>query len=384
MRSKRLWTAVISLVLLRLLVTGCGGADPTPLPEPTTEPQPQAETTKQFVPKAETSEDSSESPLPTPASDAMESPLPTPGSDAMESPLPTPDSTGEIETLRMALLPVLDVLPFHVAEQNGYFEQAGVQVELVPVKSAQENATLMQTGQIEGTLTDLLFPVLFNQNGEVVKTVRTARKAYPDSHVFSILAAPGRDIQSPADLAGVEIGISQNTVIEYLTDRMLENAGLSQDQITTQEVSAIPVRFELLLNDQIPAATLPEPLTSGAIAAGAVLIVDDTSIPELSQSILVFSTEALQEKPEAVRRFLMAWEIAVGELNNNPEAYRALLIEKGRVPEAIQDTFQMPPFPEASVPTAEQLADVIEWAIDKDIVENQVAYESLVDGSYLP
>jgi NitT/TauT family transport system substrate-binding protein len=314
----------------------------------------------------------------------MESPLPTPGSDAMESPLSTPDSTGEIETLRMALLPVLDVLPFHVAEQNGYFEQAGVQVELVPVKSAQENATLMQTGQIEGTLTDLLFPVLFNQNGEVVKTVRTARKAYPDSHVFSILAAPGRDIQSPADLAGVEIGISQNTVIEYLTDRMLENAGLSQDQIATQEVSAIPVRFELLLNDQIPAATLPEPLTSGAIATGAVLIVDDTSIPELSQSILVFSTEALQEKPEAVRRFLMAWEIAVGELNNNPEAYRALLIEKGRVPEAIQDTFQMPPFPEASVPTSEQLADVIEWAIDKGIVENQVAYESLVDGSFLP
>ncbi|MGD8490452.1 MAG: ABC transporter substrate-binding protein [Anaerolineae bacterium] len=379
MKWNSLWIAVTSLILLSLVMAGCGGADPTAQPA-----EPTAEVATQAAPATETPDTSSESPVATPGSDAMESPLPTPGGDAMTSPLPTPEIEGEIQTLRMALLPVLDVLPFHVAEQNGYFGQVGVQVELVPVKSAQENATLMQTGQIEGTLTDLLFPVLFNQSEEAVKTVRTARKAYPDSHLFSIVAAPGSDVQSPSDLAGMEIGISQNTVIEYLTDRMLENAGLTPDQIATQEVSAIPVRYELLLNDQIPAATLPEPLTSGAIAAGAVLVVDDTTIPDSSQSILVFSNEALQEKPEAVRRFLVAWEMAVDELNSNPEPYRPLLIEKGRVPEAVQDTFQMPPFPEASVPSPAQLADVMEWATDKGIIENQVPYESLVDDGYLP
>lgn len=66
---------------------------------------------------------------------APESPLPTPGTQ--ESPLATPAADGPVETLRMALLPVLDVLPFHVAQQNGYFDQAGVKVELIPVKSAQ-------------------------------------------------------------------------------------------------------------------------------------------------------------------------------------------------------------------------------------------------------
>jgi NitT/TauT family transport system substrate-binding protein len=292
--------------------------------------------------------------------------------------------TNEIQTLKMALLPVMDVLPFHVADQNGYFDQEGVQVELVPVKSAQERDTLMQTGQVDGMLTDLLSPVLFNQQDAQIMVVRTARKVYPGSPLFRILAKPESDVASPVELAGVDIGIAQNTVIEYITDRMLLNAGLAPEQISSQEVSAIPVRFELLVNGEIPAATLPDPLASGAMAAGAVPVIDDTSVPDLSQSILTFSIEVLETKPEAIRKFLKAWELAVAELNSNPGKYRNLLIEKGRVPEAIQGAFQMPPFPQASVPTPEQLADVVNWSLDKGLIEENIPYERMVDRSYLP
>jgi NitT/TauT family transport system substrate-binding protein len=297
---------------------------------------------------------------------------------------PAPVSGTETATLRMALLPIMDVLPFHVAQQNGYFDQVGVQVELVPVKSGQERDTLMQTGQVDGMLTDLISPIIFNQDEAQVKAVRTARRVYPDSPLFRLLAKPGSTVQSPTDLAGVKIGTAQNTVIQYITDRMLENAGVPEDQIIGQEVSAIPIRFELLINGEIPAATLPDPLASGAIAAGAVPVVDDTTVPDLSQSILALSTEALDTKPEAVRRFLQAWEMAVAELNTKPEDYRDLLIEVGRVPESIQGTFQMPPFPEASVPSPEQLADVVAWALDKGIAQKDVPYEQMVDDSFLP
>jgi NitT/TauT family transport system substrate-binding protein len=284
----------------------------------------------------------------------------------------------------MALLPVLDVLPFHVAQQNGYFDQVGVQVEFVPVKSAQERDTLMQTGQVDGMLTDLLSPVLFDQDEARIKAIRTARRAYADAPVFRLLAAPGSGVTSPAELAGVPIGSAQNTVIEYLTHRMLQKAGLADSEITTQEVSAIPVRFELLVNGEIPAATLPDPLASGAMAAGATLLVDDSSVPELSQSILAFSTESLETKSESVRRFLQAWEMAVDELNANPAAYDRLLIEVGRVPDSIQGTYEMPPFPEASVPTPDQLSDVVEWALENGLIEGDIPYERMVDDGYLP
>lgn len=297
---------------------------------------------------------------------------------------PSPEKSTEKQALKMAVLPVLDILPFHVAEQNGLFQREGVNVELIPVKSAQERDTLMQTGQVDGMLTDLLSPVLFNQHEAQILVVRTARRVYPGSPLFSILARPGSEIQSPKELAGVEIGVSQNTVIEYITDRMLEHAGLTPEQIVFQEVSAIPVRFELLVNGELPAANLPDPLASGAVAAGAVLVVDDTSVPEHSQSILAFSVETLETRPETVRRFLVGWEMAVKELNGNPEKYNGLLIEEGRIPESVQGSFQMPPFPEASVPTPEQLADVVRWSIEKGLIEEQIPYEQMVDRSYLP
>jgi NitT/TauT family transport system substrate-binding protein len=128
---------------------------------------------------------------------------------------------------------------------------------------------------------------------------------------------------------------------------------------------------------------LPDPLASGAIAAGAVPVVDDTSVPELSQSVLAFTVKALETKPEAVRRFLQAWEMAVEELNANPDKYRDLLIEKGRVPKSIEGTFKMPPFPASSVPTPEQVADVVQWALAKGLIQNDVPYERMVDDSYL-
>ena len=58
----------------------------------------------------------------------------------------------------------------------------------------------------------------------------------------------------------------------------------------------IPVRFEQLMNGNIQAATLPDPLAQGAMAAGAKLIVDDSKYADLSQSVLSFTTDALNRQ----------------------------------------------------------------------------------------
>jgi NitT/TauT family transport system substrate-binding protein len=112
-------------------------------------------------------------------------------------------------------------LPYYEAEQNGYFDQVGVQVEAVPVKSARERDALMQAGQIDGMLTGVNEAVPWNRDEAQVKIVRLARKPYPGAPGFTILAAPGSTVASPLDLAGV-LGIAQFSVIEYVTDCMLK------------------------------------------------------------------------------------------------------------------------------------------------------------------
>ena len=236
----------------------------------------------------------------------------------------------------------------------------------------------MQAGEIDGMLNDLISTGLFNRDDVQIQIVATARRAYPESPQFRVLAAPDGDVTSTSDLAGVPIGISQNTIIEYITDRLLEAEGLSPDQIEILEVSAIPVRFEQLMEGQIQAATLPDPLAQGAVAGGATLVVDDSQYTQYSQSVLSFSTEAIGTKPNSIKKFLKAWNQAVADLNSNPDQFSDLLIEQGRVPESIQGSYQMPPFPEGDVPSQAEWQDVVDWLIEKGLIDQSIGYEDSV------
>jgi len=286
--------------------------------------------------------------------------------------------------LKLALIPVLDTIPIFIAQQNGYFAEQGITVETIPVKSPQERDVLVTTGQVDGVLTDLQSVGLLNKDAPKLKAVYTSRRPFPNAPMFRILAGPKTAINAPADLKGVPIGISANTVMEYLTDRMLAGEGLKPNDIAKIEIGQIPVRFEQLMNGNIQAAALPDPLAQGAIAAGAKLIVDDSKYGDLSQSVLSFTTEALSAKPGTVKKFLVAWEKAVNELNANPDKYRGVLIEQGRVPKSIQDTYTMPPFPGRGVPGADEVKDVVAWLKAKGLIGRDIPYSDMVDPSFLP
>ncbi len=293
-----------------------------------------------------------------------------------------PQSTQD-KRLRMALLPILDVLPFYIAQEKGYFEAEGLEVDLVPVKSAQERDALLQAGEVDGALTDLQAVAIFDREASELKVVAKARKAYPDAPLFRVIAAPGFTVDGPDDLARQPIGISQNTIIEYLTDRLLVAWGLPADQIAVEEVSAIPVRFELLMEGQLKAATLPDPLGQAAIASGASLIVDDTQFTDYSQSVLAFTAPSLENKPDTIRAFLRAWDRAVTDLNQDPNAYRAVLIENTRVPPNVQDSYNIPPVPSGEITTEAEWNDVVAWAREKGLLDGPVPYDRAVDTSFV-
>ena len=286
--------------------------------------------------------------------------------------------------LKLALIPVLDTIPIFIAQQNGYFAEQGITVETIPVKSPQERDVLVTTGQVDGVLTDLQSVGLLNKDAPKLKAVYTSRRPFPNAPMFRILAGPKTAINAPADLKGVPIGISANTVMEYLTDRMLAGEGLNPEEIAKIEIGQIPVRFEQLMNGNIQAAALPDPLAQGAIAAGAKLIVDDSKYADLSQSVLTFTTDTLSTKPGTVKKFLVAWEKAVNELNAHPEKYQNVLIEQGRVPKSIQDTYKMPTFPGRGVPSEAEVKDVVVWLKAKGLVSRDIPYTDVVDASFLP
>ena len=288
------------------------------------------------------------------------------------------------KTLRIAVLPVLDSLPLYVAQANGYFEDEGIKVELVPVGSAPERDQLMQSGQIDGMLNEVVTTLTYNRDGAKIKIVRFARVATSDYPVFRILAAKDSGITSVADLKGVEIGVSEGTVIEYMADRVLQNAGLSADDIAKIGVPKIADRTALLESGQLKAAVMPDPLASLLMQKGATLVIDDTTLPEVSNSVYSFSVETLKQYPQEVKAFLRAVERAVTEINQNKDAYTNLMVEQKLVPEAVVGHYAIPDFPTASVPSQAQFDDALAWAQGKGLVQGALKYQDNIDSGYLP
>jgi len=289
----------------------------------------------------------------------------------------------EEPTLRIGTLPILDLLPLFVAEKQGYFKEQGITVTFVPAQSAAERDQLMQAGQIDGMNNDMVSTVLYNKDSVKIKVVRTAIQATSTWSQYSIFAAKGSGIKSAADLKGVEIGISQATVIEYITYRLLADAGLAASDIKTTNVIKIADRMQLLGEGKLKAATLPEPLATLAEQQGALRVVPDAQNPDHSNSVISFSAQAIKDKPQTVRKFLAAYERAVADVNAGPTQWQPLLNENKIIPPALTD-YKLPLFPKASVPTQDQFADVQKWMKDKGMITADVPYANLVDGTFLP
>jgi NitT/TauT family transport system substrate-binding protein len=294
------------------------------------------------------------------------------------------EAESQNDTLRIALLPILDVLPFYVAEVEGFFDGGPYKIEAIPIASGLSRDQLMQAGEIDAMLNEMTTTGSFNRDKVQVKILISARTADTHFPMFRVLASPKSRLKSPPDLAGVPIGVSMNTIIEYVTDRMLTAKGLISEKIVMKSVPVIPERYQLLMQGQLKAATLPDPLGLSAFAAGAVPMVDDSEYPQYSVSVLSFSVKALKNKTDGIRFFLKGWDRATEKINADPDAYRALLLKKIRVPKNVQEGYPVPYYPRKEVPGADQWADVMTWMVGKGLLTAPLPYEESVTRAFLP
>lgn len=287
--------------------------------------------------------------------------------------------------LSISVLPVLNTMPFFVAEQEGFYEDEGVSVDLVPFDSARDRQIALQTGQIDGANTDMVGVILLAAAGSEIKIVRHDAPITPA--FFAIVAGAESGITTLEELVAAlqsddaQIAISNNTIIEYLTTAMLRSAGYEPVPNNYLEISAIPVRLEQLAAGTVPAAMLPEPLTTlASTLQGGTVIVDDSAI-DFVPTVIAFRQEVIDERPEAIAAFLRAYERAVNAIAEDPEAYRDVRIQ---VPDPVRATYEIPQIVPARVPNEDEVQAVQDWMIERGLLDEALPYETVVDGAYLP
>lgn len=267
-------------------------------------------------------------------------------------------------------------LPFLVARDRGYFEQEGVNLELVTFSNPQDRDAAMQSGQLDGETNNILTTAHLIAAGFDYKITGMTYGR------FVILGSPKTGITTLSDLRGGRIGIHPNSIPQYIVDTELEGAGVSSDEYEIVTVSNMPMRIEMLLEGVIDATCLGEPLSTMTVAQGAVVLAT-TNVAEMDVQFILFPKKVIDARLDEIKAFYRAYSRAMRDINADQDSFRGVMSEQFKIPAEAMDVYQFIEFPELSMPNPAVLHNFLGWMKAKGLLEVDLSPADMVDSRAL-
>ena len=209
-----------------------------------------------------------------------------------------------------------DHAPLVVAQELGLFEEAGLEVELLPPSDPSIVPRAIASGQADIGIH--YQPNLYLDHAAGVPLIRVGTLVETPLNTVTVLA--DGPIESIADLAGKRIGYSVSGFQDAMLGRMLESAGVGLD-----DVELINVNFSLspsLIGGQVDATIggfrnfeLTQMRLEGH--EGRAFFPEEHGVPVYDE--LIFVTRPDLADDDRLPRFLQAVERGAIHLTNHPE-----------------------------------------------------------------
>ncbi|MGA3174737.1 MAG: ABC transporter substrate-binding protein [Syntrophorhabdales bacterium] len=280
-------------------------------------------------------------------------------------------------SISLGLLPVIDTLPLIVAEKRGFFEEQGIEARFLYFSSALERDVALQSGKVDAYFGDLLNTLLLINSGQRLAILTSVMRTDPRQRMFALLASPQSKITDVRQLAGESVAISKASVIEYVLDGMLSGSAVRPDRVRKMEVRAIPIRYQMLMAGQVKSALLPEPLATKAESEGARVLADDRAL-NTTLTVVALKRDLLSRYPSLPARFVAAYDRAVRAIEENPDAFMDLLVERTQFPASLKGRFRVPLFPRPEKPRRQDVLSISKWLKEKGLISTTAAYETIV------
>ena len=276
------------------------------------------------------------------------------------------DKASEKLTLKVGVMPAVDSAPIFLAAEKGYFDELGIDVEVQIYNNAMNRQSALQSGELDGAMTDVIALVNNVENGFDIKITTSTDGVFP----FLI----NKDYDGSKD---VTVGMMEVSVSNYLADISLE--GYNVEKIYINE---IPARLEMVGKGALDMAVIPEPMASKGEMNGLIKkVIENTD--EFSPDIMVFTSSAIAEKEEAIKKFHKAYNKAVEVINKDNSLARDILISKLELGAEIKDNIILPTYNKARVPSEAYLKGIMEW--NEKVLGKKVSleYTSLVEDKFV-
>ncbi len=272
------------------------------------------------------------------------------------------------EELTLGVMSSVSILPIIVAQDQGYFEELGLNVKVETFKAAKDRDAALQAGALQGVTADEVAIALYNEAGINMRITGV------NDGAFTLVTAPNSGITTFEQLKGKKVGISENTAIDYTLDLMLADNGMVRDDVVRVAVPAMPTRLEMVKAGELDAAVMPSPFCDDAITAGAFkLATKDESNTFISTT--AFLQETIDARPDDIKAFYVAVDKAVDYIKTADKGeLEDILIATCGYPETMKGSIIIPNYRNpALLPSEEEVNAVFDWSRERGIIASDLS-----------
>ena len=207
--------------------------------------------------------------------------------------------------------------PMFIAKEQGYFEEAGLNMDIQVIEDESTYAALITQGSIQFLATAQDPNIKMYANGASSKYVLTM-----DASMGADGLVATEEIATLDDLKGKTLALDKSASSYYFFLTALENgSSLQEEDINVIDMGDTTEAGLAFMSGSVDAAIMWEPELSEALemVEGAHALVTSADYPDTILDSLVVNAAYAEENPDVVEAVEEAWYRAVDFLNENPE-----------------------------------------------------------------
>lgn len=223
----------------------------------------------------------------------------------------------------------------YVAEQMGYFDERGIQVEVIEFGDGTAIMEAMSAGELDMAICGVVPAAVWQNKGTKIKVVASANAG---GHVILSKASSG--IRTLEGLKGKKLATPS---VGTVTDALLRTYIFGNDPASLSEIDIVPgmkpadMATAMMVSEEVEAIMTWEPFASDALNKYQDIIVLYDCAKEIKQETgsqhfypvnVILATEAFcSEQPDTLEKTLEALHLTVDYINNDTVAADKLISE---------------------------------------------------------
>ena len=260
--------------------------------------------------------------------------------------------------LKIAVMPTLDCLPLFVAQQYELFDTVNGGVRLKVYQAQMDCDTAVQRGRVEGFVTDLVRAMRIDKQGVKMRYV-AATNAY-----WQLVTNRNARIRQLKQLDDKMVAMTRFSATDLLTDCARDSVKLLPERVYKVQINDLNVRMQMLLNNEIDALWLPEPLATQARVMKHPVVLDSRDV-KMQLGVMAFRDKEMQRKERAkqLALFTQAYNQACDSINKYGVAhYRNILTSRIKMKSSVVDSIpQDIRYQHARAPRQQDMTLVEQW-----------------------